>query len=329
MASRLRRNAAGARETRGFEAIPCSKLAAVSHPPARTDLACRNCGTQAPSKFCPECGQETALHPPTLGEFLHEFAGHYVALEGELWRTLAMLLRRPGRLTREYLDGRRRRYVLPLRLYLTASFLFFLVLKLTAGAIDHETIISIDGQHVTFSEYEARSASGAASGALPRLHLAQAADCGGASQPSCNRVQAFMNDLGARFEAHPQETIEHMRAHFLGLAPYAIFFLLPVFSGVLALAYRNRGMTYGEHFVFSLHLHAFWFIALLVIHLLPDALGDLLDLGVPIYGVWAMREAYGGRWLPTIARALFISVLYGAALALTLVVLSVTLLATS
>ena len=56
------------------------------------------------------------------GEFLHEFVGHYVALEGTLWRTLGLLLRHPGRLTREYLDGRRRRYVLPLRLYLTASF---------------------------------------------------------------------------------------------------------------------------------------------------------------------------------------------------------------
>ena len=54
----------------------------MSHPAARTDLACRNCGTQAPLKFCPECGQETTLHPPTLREFLHEFVGHYVALEG-------------------------------------------------------------------------------------------------------------------------------------------------------------------------------------------------------------------------------------------------------
>src|SRR6202000_2557918 len=101
---------------------------AMPPPPPRPALACRNCGAQAPSKFCPDCGQETTLHPPTLGEFLHEFVGHYVALEGTLW----LLLCRPGWLTREYLGGRRRRYVLPLRLYLTASFVFFLVLKLFA-----------------------------------------------------------------------------------------------------------------------------------------------------------------------------------------------------
>ena len=79
----------------------------MPHPPARIDLACRNCGEQAPLNFCPECGQETTPHPPTLGEFLHEFVGHYVALEGALWQTLKLLLTKPGRLTREYLEGRR------------------------------------------------------------------------------------------------------------------------------------------------------------------------------------------------------------------------------
>ncbi len=66
-----------------------------------------------------------------------------------------------------------------------------------------------------------------------------------------------------------------------------------------------------------------------MIHLLPDALGDLLDLGVPIYGVWAMREAYGGRWLPTILRALLASIVYGILLTIALMALSLYLLATS
>ncbi|HEX4509552.1 MAG TPA: DUF3667 domain-containing protein [Burkholderiaceae bacterium] len=97
--------------------------------------ACPNCGTPfAPDlpqpNFCPVCGQEAVLHPPSVAEFAHEFAGHYVAVEGPLWRTLWLLVGRPGQLTREYLHGRRRRYVLPLRLYLSASFLFFLVFKL-------------------------------------------------------------------------------------------------------------------------------------------------------------------------------------------------------
>ena len=302
----------------------------MSHPPARTDLACRNCGTQAPLKFCPECGQETTLHPPTLGEFLHEFVGHYVALEGALWRTLGLLLRRPGRLTREYLDGRRRRYVLPLRLYLTASFLFFLVLKLTVGAVGPVMTVRVDGHKVTMAEYAALAASSPASNAaLPRLEKMHVDDCGGASAPACGRVQTWLNTLGARFDEHPEETVEHMRTHAIGLAPYAVFVMLPVFAGIIMLAYRRRRMTYGEHFVFSLHLHAFWFLALLVIHLVPNGLGDVLQFAVPVYGVWAMREAYGGRWGATLLRAAVVSVLYGIVLAIVSAAMSLALLATS
>src|ERR1700761_5250521 len=131
----------------------------MSHHPVRTDLACRNCGHQAPLEFCPACGQETALHPPTLVEFLHEFVGHYVALEGTLWQTLKLLLTRPGRLTREYLGGRRRRYVLPLRLYLTCSFLFFLVVKLTPDASpDHTVVMDLTGKRLgTVAELQAQA----------------------------------------------------------------------------------------------------------------------------------------------------------------------------
>jgi hypothetical protein len=304
-------------------------VAGMTPTHARTDFACRNCGTPAPLKFCPECGQETTLHPPTLGEFLHEFVGHYVALEGQLWRTLAVLLRRPGRLTREYLDGRRRRYVLPLRLYLTASFLFFLVVKLTAGAAGEGPTVTIDGHRVPLAEYEARAASGAASAPRPHFTIEQPTSCGHPGQPACKGLKRFLADAGARMDAHPQESLEHMRTHFIGYAPYAIFILLPAFSGLMMLAYRKRRLTYGEHFVFSLHLHAFWFLALLVIALVPESVGGVLQLGVPVYGVWAMREAYGGRWLPTIARALLVSVLYGVVLTLASIVLGLTVLATA
>src|SRR3954471_4290032 len=108
--------------------------------PHREPLAaCPNCGTAfdrpaVPPRYCPHCGQEGVLHPPSVAEFLHEFVGHYVALEGALWQTLRLLVLRPGTLTTAYLSGKRRRYVLPLRLYLTASFLFFLAFKLLPDA---------------------------------------------------------------------------------------------------------------------------------------------------------------------------------------------------
>jgi hypothetical protein len=55
-----------------------------------------------------------------------------VALEGELWKSLALLLFRPGRLTREYIEGRVR-YVQALRIYLTFSIIFFALLGAKVG----------------------------------------------------------------------------------------------------------------------------------------------------------------------------------------------------
>ncbi len=97
------------------------------------EVTCRNCDQnlgEVPANFCPVCGQDTLNHPPTFWEFVHEFITHYVALEGKLWKTLWLLFIKPAELTREYRAGRKQRYISPLRLYITASFLFFLVVKI-------------------------------------------------------------------------------------------------------------------------------------------------------------------------------------------------------
>ena len=62
-----------------------------------------------------------------LGHFAGEAFESITHADSRLWRTLGYLLARPGRLTREFFDGRRARYLPPFRLYLVISLLFFLV----------------------------------------------------------------------------------------------------------------------------------------------------------------------------------------------------------
>jgi hypothetical protein len=311
---------------------------------------CRNCGAEIPpvtppARYCVQCGQETALHPPHLGEFLHEFIGHYIAIEGALWKTLGLLVLKPGRLTREYFEGRRRRYVLPLRLYLTASFLFFVVLKLlpSVATLDGSRAVVIDQPNATAAQKaqareraasealaalddderaeveQARAAASAAGASAPRHRLR---DCAGpASGADCGLAKRTVARVLTRWHDHPKEAGEHFKGLLFSLAPYAVFLLLPVFAAIVMLAYRRRHMLYGEHVVFSLHMHSFWFLALLLFALLPESVADMALFALPMYGVWAMRHVYGGRWGPTLLRALFVSVLYGAVLLLATLVL--------
>ncbi|NRF69981.1 DUF3667 domain-containing protein [Aquincola sp. S2] len=269
-----------------------------------TTATCRNCGALLPlalrPRYCPQCGQETALHAPSFWEFVHEFVGHYVALEGTLWRTLALLLLKPGRLTREYFAGRRRRYVLPLRLYLSASFLFFVIVKLFGfGDTRIHFAAGLDAQ--------GRPVTVASSPALAE-DLKQAGAClaRGDACPLSERLGARLQLQLAKTADAPQAVQQRLGS----MAPYTVFLMLPVFAAIVQLAYRRRRMNYGAHVVFSLHMHAFWFIALLAMSLLPAVLTwPLLGL-IVVYGLWALQHVYQGRWWATALRALAISVSY-------------------
>lgn len=93
------------------------------------ERACLNCGTALVGSHCHECGQLAHVHR-TLAAFFHDLLHGVFHFEGKIWRTLPMLAWRPGRLTREYIDGRRASYVSPIALFLFCVFLMFATISL-------------------------------------------------------------------------------------------------------------------------------------------------------------------------------------------------------
>lgn len=88
---------------------------------------CLNCGTRLRGQYCGHCGQRSRNRLISIWQLLKEAFGDLLELDSRLWRTLGPLLVRPGRLTRDYLEGRRARYMPPFRTYLVLSVLFFVV----------------------------------------------------------------------------------------------------------------------------------------------------------------------------------------------------------
>lgn len=266
------------------------------------------------------------LHPPTLWEFVHEFITHYVALEGALWRTLRTLLLRPGQLTREYFHGRRKHYVLPLRIYLTASFIFFLVVKVTgdgsAGITVSEGLTSgaaVMGTSASQAK-AAKSTTPSAAAVDASVTVGPEADSHAAAErerylecakpgANCNWADRIAGNFLSK-AVGPGSPGFDWQSRLISKAPYAIFLMLPLFAGLLKLTYWGRCRPYGEHFVFSLHLHTFWFLVLLLAEVLPSGLAWLPLMTVPAYSCVAMRTVYGGRWGPTLARASVLTVVY-------------------
>jgi hypothetical protein len=277
---------------------------------ASAGTGCLNCGQPLGvprPRFCPACGQETNLRPPRLGEFLQQFGGAYFATEGALWRTVRLLLFKPGELTRQYLAGRRKHYVLPLRLYLTISLAALLLLRAVAavnfGAPDAVELTPVDARNVQMQFGAGRA--GLKDGVF---------FCDGLPSWLCQRIQRRI-DVDPRFF---KREIEQLGERFVANLGGAMFVLLPAFALWLHWVYRNRRLRYTEHLVFALHVHAFWFVMLaLVVADLPW-LGSLPALAVPVYTLLAMRRVYGGRWGPRLLRAAVVSTLYGLTLGLAL-----------
>jgi hypothetical protein len=275
--------------------------------------ACLNCSAALPAPrppFCPQCGQETNVRAPRLSEFAQQFGGAYFSTEGALWRTLKLLLLKPGELTRQYLAGRRKHYVLPLRLYLTVSLVVLLALRIATGvALEQEGAIKIDIKDSTvnvISFGEGRSA-----GLRNGVYF-----CEGLPPWLCKRIErrVTLDEKGLARE------VQEIGSRFVSNAGMAMFVLVPLFAALLKLLYLNRGLRYTEHLVFALHVHTFWFLALAL--MLPDLawLSAAAWTAIPVYTIWAMRTVYRGRWWPRLLRSALLALLYFVALVFALVI---------
>jgi len=96
-------------------------------PAAVESPDCLNCGARLRGQYCGNCGQRASNRLISLWELISEAFGDLLELDSRVWRTLIPLLARPGRLTRDYLEGRRARYMPPFRTYLVLSVIFFIV----------------------------------------------------------------------------------------------------------------------------------------------------------------------------------------------------------
>jgi len=88
---------------------------------------CLNCHARLRGQYCGHCGQRSRNRLISIWQLLQEAFGDLLELDSRLWRTLVPLLTKPGQLTRDYLEGRRARYMPPFRTYLVLSVIFFVV----------------------------------------------------------------------------------------------------------------------------------------------------------------------------------------------------------
>ena len=262
---------------------------------------CLNCGTNIQLTYCPECGQAEVDSDPTLREFLHELAEEFLRWDGKLFKTFRLLVMQPGELTREYLTGRRVRFISPLRVYLTCSLLFFFL----AAVLPQPKIALANGRAVNT---QVGAINIAATDSVATL----------AGLDSLARRGSWMGRVwGTHFGAAMRNRGE-LSAQVSASIPKAMFVLVPLFAALVMLVFRGSRRRFPQHLVFALHVHAVLFLALTVT--LARRLTGVIPLQVAIqlaclgafavYLVRATRATYGVSTGVAMARTALVASIY-------------------
>ena len=99
----------------------------MSHSPLRKEANCLNCGATVQGPYCHLCGQQNIEPKETFWHMVTHFFYDITHFDGSFFVTLKDLLFKPGFLSSEYMLGRRKKYLHPVRMYVFTSAVFFLV----------------------------------------------------------------------------------------------------------------------------------------------------------------------------------------------------------
>jgi hypothetical protein len=273
----------------------------MPRPLAEQPDSCVSCGEQLLGTWCHACG-EKRRDPRDLT--LRAFAGYAVEAvtnaDAKLWVTLRRLVRRPGALTRDFMEGRRRPFVAPLQLFLLANLVFFVLLQVGIGMDTFTTdLLYHTGQPIY---------GGIAEGML--------ANRVGELPP---REALTVSEWRALWSEEQQEFRRRFNQATPRYANSLVILIVPLFAlGIRLLRVRGaflRDLVFGFHLFALLLLYsaalaaAFRGLYLVAPRAMVSVMGELV-VTVLILGpaaVWlaaGFRAAYGDRWPAAVARGL-------------------------
>ncbi len=253
-------------------------------------MPCANCGTILQGPWCHVCGQSGFDFHRHASHMIGETIESFFHADGRLWRTLGRLAIHPARLTRDYLAGKRAPQIPPLRLFLVAVFLVFLVGEHTGGRF-----VSLErgAFQIHADPDDARHIQEA------KAALTAARVQGLGTGLDATATQWLRMHVG-RAADHPEELARAMRER---AETFAIL-MLPISALILAAIFAFRpGVVLFDHLVFAMHSLSFQAFLITTASLAELAVGagawNLL-WAAPVHLFAHMRGVYRTRIFGTL-----------------------------
>jgi hypothetical protein len=312
--------------------------------------ACVNCGAALQGHYCHVCGQPAHVHR-SLSHLVEETLHGLFHFDTKTWRTLPKLAFRPGTLTRDYIDGKRARYVSPLALFLFTVFLMFATMAIVGGiSLTDIAHVEVNGTAVTDAQTRAVAlaqlqsdraealASGdteavaALDGVINVIRITTPADeageAAGHGGPLAELIRQGVRD-GHITSNNPKimERLENPELLFYKVEQAAYkfaFLLIPISLPFIALLFLwKRGVTWFDHAVFALYSLSFMSVLFLGLALLSPWAHEFLPLRVlraagvmivpPVHMFFQLGGAYKLGWFSALWRTLALLTICGLA----------------
>jgi len=282
-------------------------------------------------RYCSRCGQENVELKESFGHLVGHFFADITHFDSKIFTTIKDLVWRPGFLTLEYMEGRRMRYLNPIRMYVFISALFFLVIywgngeggpkgaeeggvKASAQVVkpdDESLAMRFSGSTAVFDLVE------------NKYRTVAEFDSVQAKLPDSSREDWMMrwilrNNLRLK-QKHGGETKLHLATNVQHMIPKLMFVLLPLFALYVGMLYSRKKYYYSQHVIFSIHFHSFFFLISMAIALVGSLFDSLWAVfGFPVlvlalafvYLVAALRRVFRQPVWLSFLKACLITVLY-------------------
>ena len=269
----------------------------------RVENDCLNCGATLQGKFCHVCGQENLQIKESFGHMMNHAISDYFHFDHQFFNTLKPLLFQPGKLTNEYMAGKRVSYLHPVKMYIFISFIFFVLFfsdtnqenKQQGSLITKEQPTKADSiiaKNPNFSDEQKNAIYNTYNYTITKRKNGNGNDTlyhglQGMTKITRDTTYAqyllhqsklpvqkrdgfltkFMIKKVLSFKKH-NDGGNLLKETFFHDVPKMMFLLLPIFALILKITFRKNHKFYVEHLIYSFHLHSFIFLLLTVFMLI-------------------------------------------------------------
>ncbi|MEP6794466.1 MAG: DUF3667 domain-containing protein [Saprospiraceae bacterium] len=262
----------------------------------REEKNCLNCGHTVEERFCTHCGQENLeIHDSAFHLIIHYIQDmfHY---DGKFWHTLKMLILKPGQVPKEYMDGKRSLNLEPLRFYVFASTVFFLILFYLVNADNlsvrtepkfnyNKRLYNLEQERKflegspdtvyalllkkgvklkldSISRVEGDTSNDDLSVKSSIPVETDTAKIGWLEEWLDNRADKRKEELSKKHEGDEASILSDVSREAFHKLPQLLFLSMPFFAFFLKLLYIRKRRNYVEHLIFSIYLFAYLFVIL-------------------------------------------------------------------